>query len=147
MDNIGDWLYIVFILVAALSGLISSGKKKRQQTTTPDPPYETSDSDESTPTEKGFWEIWEEMQQKQSSPPPSKSRPATVQKKTKKTPHRVSTPTTTSFLPKGDLFDHEETPLQLIDDSEQYSFADENFQNADELRKAVIYTEILNRKY
>ena len=25
MDNVGDWLYIVFLIIAAVSGLFSSG--------------------------------------------------------------------------------------------------------------------------
>ena len=32
MDNLGDWLYIVFLIVAAVSGLFGSGKKKKRQT-------------------------------------------------------------------------------------------------------------------
>ena len=30
MDNLGDWLYIVFLIIAAVSGLLGSGKKKKR---------------------------------------------------------------------------------------------------------------------
>lgn len=30
MDNVGDWLYIVFLIIAAVSGLFSSKDKRRR---------------------------------------------------------------------------------------------------------------------
>ena len=30
MDNVGDWLYIVFLIIAAVSGLFSSKDKKKK---------------------------------------------------------------------------------------------------------------------
>ena len=32
MDNVGDWIYIVFLIVAAISGLFSSKNKKKRPT-------------------------------------------------------------------------------------------------------------------
>ena len=31
MDNVGDWLYIVFLIIAAVSGLFSSKDKKKKK--------------------------------------------------------------------------------------------------------------------
>ena len=31
MDNVGDWLYIVFLIIAAVSGLFSSKDKKKSR--------------------------------------------------------------------------------------------------------------------
>ena len=31
MDNVGDWLYIVFLIIAAVSGLFSSRTKKEEE--------------------------------------------------------------------------------------------------------------------
>ncbi|MDR1879949.1 MAG: hypothetical protein LBQ78_03365, partial [Tannerellaceae bacterium] len=31
MENLGDWLYIVILIIAGISGLLSAGKKKRRQ--------------------------------------------------------------------------------------------------------------------
>ena len=60
MDNVGDWLYIVFLIIAAVSGLFSSKDKKKKSR--PDilgqPDREIVPNDQ--PTEgKGFWEILE----------------------------------------------------------------------------------------
>lgn len=77
MDNVGDWLYIVFLIIAAVSGLFSSKDKKKKSR--PDilgqPDREIVPNDQ--PTEgKGFWEILEDMQRKRKnlSPLPDKSR-------------------------------------------------------------------------
>lgn len=35
MDNVGDWIYIVFLIVAAISGLFSSKNKKKAPDTSP----------------------------------------------------------------------------------------------------------------
>lgn len=60
MDNLGDWIYIVFLIVAAVSGLFSSkNKKKRPTQVLGQPEYDTT-QEEHTPSGKGFWEILEE---------------------------------------------------------------------------------------
>ena len=69
MDNVGDWLYIVFLIIAAVSGLFSSKDKKKKSR--PDilgqPDREIVPNDQ--PTEgKGFWEILEDMQKETQKP-------------------------------------------------------------------------------
>ncbi|UQT32937.1 hypothetical protein M5E82_15350 [Parabacteroides distasonis] len=73
MDNVGDWLYIVFLIIAAVSGLFSSKDKKKKKSR-PDilgqPDREIVPNDQ--PTEgKGFWEILEDMQKETRKPKPA----------------------------------------------------------------------------
>ena len=77
MDNVGDWLYIVFLIIAAVSGY-SVRKTKRRRVA---PIYWGNPTGKlclmtSLQKGKGFWEILEDMQRKRKnlSPLPDKSR-------------------------------------------------------------------------
>ena len=62
MDNAGDWLYIVFLVIAGISSLFSSkNKKKRPKQILGQPDKDIVTSEKEVPA-KGFWEILEEMQ-------------------------------------------------------------------------------------
>lgn len=130
MDNAGDWLYIVFLAIAGISSLFSSkNKKKRPKQILGQPDKEIVTSEKEVPA-KGFWEILEEMQK----PEPVKQ-PAAAPKPFlagEKMADRQSSARNRLAPPPAE----EESPLTEIE-----------FDNAAELRKAVIYTEILNRKY
>ena len=130
MDNAGDWLYIVFLAIAGISSLFSSkNKKKRPKQILGQPDKEIVASEKEVPA-KGFWEILEEMQK----PEPVKQ-PAAAPKPFlagEKMADRQSSARNRLATPPAE----EESPLTEIE-----------FDNAAELRKAVIYTEILNRKY
>ena len=130
MDNAGDWLYIVFLAIAGISSLFSSkNKKKRPKQILGQPDKEIVTSEKEVPA-KGFWEILEEMQK----PEPIKQ-PAAAPKPFlagEKMADRQSSARNRLATPPAE----EESPLTEIE-----------FDNAAELRKAVIYTEILNRKY
>ena len=130
MDNAGDWLYIVFLAIAGISSLFSSkNKKKRPKQILGQPDKEIVTSEKEVPA-KGFWEILEEMQK----PEPVKQ-PAAAPKPFlagEKMADRQSSARNSLATPPAE----EESPLTEIE-----------FDNAAELRKAVIYTEILNRKY
>ena len=101
MDNVGDWLYIVFLIIAAVSGLFSSKDKKKKSR--PDilgqPDREIVPNDQ--PTEgKGFWEILEDMQKETQKPKPA-PRQKQVKSKVEKPqvePHRL--PHLHSFPPR-----------------------------------------------
>lgn len=145
MDNLGDWVYIVFLIVAAVSGLFNSkGKKKRPAQVLGQPEHDMF-PEEQTSSGKGFWEILEETatpQQKKlviEKPP----RP----KKNKKAEKRVQTPflTAEQEIQKSKVISSQPTNLQV--EEEPSLLQDIEFNNAEELRKAVIYSEILNRKY
>ena len=130
MDNAGDWLYIVFLAIAGISSLFSSkNKKKRPKQILGQPDKEIVTSEKEVPA-KGFWEILEEMQK----PEPVKQ-PAAAPKPFlagEKMADRQSSARNRLATPPAE----EESPLTEIE-----------FDNAAELQKAVIYTEILNRKY
>ena len=70
MDNVGDWLYIVFLIIAAVSGLFSSKDKKKKSR--PDilgqPDREIVPNDQPT-----YWRICK-RKRKNLSPLPDKSR-------------------------------------------------------------------------
>lgn len=130
MDNAGDWLYIVFLIIAGISGLFSSkNKKKRPKQILGQPDREIVAEEENVP-DKGFWEVLEEMQ----NPKPAKQ------------PVAAPKPFLTAEKTAGkQSFDGNR--LVVPPAEEENSLTDIEFDNAAELRKAVIYTEILNRKY
>ena len=139
MDNVGDWIYIVFLIVAAISGLFSS-KTKRTPTQVLGQPGHDSYPEENTSSGKRFWEILEEATTPQKLEAPT----APIHKRKKDTClktifiHRAGNPKVKSqFIPTYELPAEEEH--SMLEDIE--------FNNAEELRKAVIYSEILNRKY
>ena len=137
MDNLGDWIYIVFLIVAAVSGLFSSkNKKKRQTQVLGQPEYEPA-KEEHAPSGKGFWEILEEV----TTPPEKK------EKKIKKKEIRQPNP----FLAAEQEIHKSKvssSPITNFPTEEEHALLEDiEFNNTEELRKAVIYSEILNRKY
>lgn len=140
MDNIGDWLYIVFIIIAGISGIFGSGKKKRRPTEILGQPEEVSTQPEESFPGKKFWEIFE----KPGQPEPQPVRPL------KKESHSKIKQTNKSFLEGEKTLMPPVSPQQSIPETEiqeQEQTSLYNFQDADDLKKAVIYSEIINRKY
>ncbi|MDZ3926326.1 hypothetical protein UZS95_07200 [Parabacteroides goldsteinii] len=80
MDNVGDWIYIVFLIVAAISGLFSSKNKKKRPTQVLGQPGHDSYPEENTSSGKGFWEILEEATTPQKPEAPT----APIHKKKKR---------------------------------------------------------------
>jgi hypothetical protein len=125
MDNLGDWLYIVLLVIAGISGLLSSARKKKQ------PEKETErlpDADDAPESEYWDWEMPTEPQYVETE-------------KTEQTPP----PKPPAYIP---LFKEEE--VKLPEESfhgKPLALSGEDFKNVDELKKAIIYSEILNRKY
>ena len=92
--------------------------------------------------DKGFWEILEEMQ----NPKPAKQPVPTPKRKKKQ--QQVADPS--PFLAAEKVTDKQSPAgnrLVVPSTEEEIPLTDIEFDNAAELRKAVIYTEILNRKY
>ena len=141
MDNAGDWLYIVFLIIAGISSLFGSkNKKKRPKQILGQPDREIVTNEDNVP-DKGFWEILEEMQ----NPKPAKQ---PVPPKRKKKQQQVADPS--PFLAAEKVTDKQSPAgnrLVVPSTEEEIPLTDIEFDNAAELRKAVIYTEILNRKY
>lgn len=133
MDNVGDWLYIVFLIIAAVSGLFSSKDKKKKSR--PDilgqPDREIVPNDQ--PTEgKGFWEILEDMQKETQKPKPAPRQKQVKPKVEKNIPNHIAT------QPSVRMSAIEEEPGLMPEDT---------FRDIEELKKAIICAEILNRKY
>ncbi len=108
MENIGDWLYIIFLIIAVVSGMRSSKKRKEkslEKEIFDYPQEETSPESQEDPVTEA--PLVETHEIKKEVPPPPRKEPKT---------------------PK------EEQP-------------NEWFNEPEDLRKAIIYTEILNRKY
>lgn len=141
MDNAGDWLYIVFLIIAGISSLFGSkNKKKRPKQILGQPDREIVTNEDNVP-DKGFWEILEEMQ----NPKPAKQPVSTPKRKKKQ---QVADPS--PFLAAEKVTDKQSPAgnrLVVPSTEEEIPLTDIEFDNAAELRKAVIYTEILNRKY
>ncbi|MDR0431472.1 MAG: hypothetical protein LBH58_13510 [Tannerellaceae bacterium] len=150
MDNLGDWLYILILIAAGISSLISAGKKRTRQSSkqpTPDPEYDNQD----TRKPKSFWELLDEEMKKSSTPqaPPQPApRPIRTENR-KKTQLKPSVPTTFTEGEKAikDSMYNWASPTRNQQEDEDYSLSGESLHEIDELKKAVIYSEILNRKY
>ena len=97
MDNAGDWLYIVFLIIAGISSLFGSkNKKKRPKQILGQPDREIVPNDQ--PTEgKGFWEILEDMQKETQKPKPA-PRQKQVKSKVEKPQVVTSSPASSPFL-------------------------------------------------
>jgi hypothetical protein len=160
MDNLGDWLYIVIIIAVGISSLFSSAKKKKQAGQAPRQSLpDTEHGESNTPKPKSFWELLEEMQggvQVPEEAPLPTPQPIITEKK-KKTPEKKKQ-ARTSVLPSAYYSEgtsaFKETPdgqsLQSINLSEEekaFALPNDAFQAIDEWKKAIIYSEILNRKY
>ncbi len=150
MDNIGDWLYIVIIAVAGLSSMLSAGKKKKQQQEAQNqkPPQDIVTPE--TASDRSFWDTLtqpeDEWQSKQESVIISKP----IKKKKQPKQQKV-TSTPQPFL-KGEseierMIRQQEKLLVSPSKEEKPLVSVSDFQNPDSLKKAVIYSEILNRKY
>lgn len=145
MDNPGDWLYIVFLIVAAISGLVSSGKKKQRSGQRMGQPERDIIPEHKKTQEKGFWEILEEMQQENPKP---RQTPVQKVKPLPKEQARISkapAPFLTAESSVAPMIQPTVSPEQK--EKESNILSEISFSDPDELKKAVIYSEIFNRKY
>jgi len=146
MDNIGDWLYIVFIAIAAISGFFGSGKKKRQQQQQQQQKRHIPDIP-THPSEDDYWNLPPVPQQQEV--------PCMVVKSVKKKKQPAKAPNyPPPFLNEESEIERaihkQNNSMGLLLEEEQENtplISTGDFQNGEALRKAVIYSEILNRKY
>jgi hypothetical protein len=158
MDNLGDWLYIVIIIAIGISSIFSSAKKKKQaEQASRQPMPQAGDKGGSMPKPKGFWELLEEMQggeQMREETPLPTPQPVVITERKKKTPEKrkqakASVPAYRSEGISAFRDTPASQPLDLINLSEEEAFAlpADSLRSVDEVKKAIIYAEILNRKY
>ena len=146
MDNLGDWLYLVLLIVAGVGGLFNSGKKKKQQT-------EAKPAEEAMPLpkKKSFWELLEEASTEETTKAKKKVVPkATPKKQKERQPAAKATPflTAESAIPSTIASNYKDE-LAVGEGEERggLSMSDFHLNDREEVRKAIIYSEILNRKY
>lgn len=154
MDNIGDWLYIVLLVIAGVSGLFGSGKKKKRPSTILGEPADAYEPEPERPEPKSFRELLEEMNSEK--PVPAAGRPAggspLFSGTEKKGPDsRHTPPPPPPFLKGENTISRRKaafaSPHGLPAEEETGNAAGISFSDRDELKRAVILSEILNRKY
>jgi hypothetical protein len=124
MDNIGDWLYIILLVIAALSGLLRARKKKTEL------PEETGQPE--------MYGDWPPVPQ-ETAPPQPPSRPTV----------RMLAAAIAAEEGRRAIVAAETTAISLgeISDENAFQLPAGAFEDIVELKKAIIYAEILNRKY
>jgi len=138
MEEFGDWIYFLVIIIAGVASLISSTRKKAQQAAGQNKPREiiTKKSDRE--------DIWDDYIPKaepvaavQPVPQPLKSHPSvTKQNKQYFSIYQEGQPA---------LQMEESKPLEIEDNLASITI-DDLPENTDDWRKAFIYNEIFNRK-
>ncbi|MDR0537987.1 MAG: hypothetical protein LBH04_08125 [Tannerellaceae bacterium] len=124
MEDSGNLLYIIVMLIAAVVGLVGSKKKKPQPTEvlgSPIPPEE-------------WLQDMPSSSKATSSPQKNKIKVKKVEKKSSPSRINIAVPVT------------ENNPLDA-DENEELCVSAENFRDIVEVKKAIIYSEIFNRKY
>jgi hypothetical protein len=132
MDNWGDWLYIVLLVIAGISGILSSGKKRKQPTEIlGDPDYTDSSEPE-----------YSNQEEEISSPQPI------ITKTTEKKPDARKN--YTPLFKEGERI-MPDSVSNLFSDSpcedDKRGISGDALQDMEELKKAILYSEILHRKY
>lgn len=147
MENLGDLIYIVALAVIGLSSLFSAGKKKKveeEMKKRKAPPVIVTPQ---TASDRDFWDIILDPERKKT---PVTEKPK-IQKKSSK-PFSAESAQTYSFLTgESEIEKAIRKQTSMIDAPEEEDrkpfVTTEDFNTPESLRKAVIYSEILNRKY
>ncbi len=135
MDSVGDYIYFIIIIIAAISGII---KKKKPQTV-----FQTTEPDEEDEVEmeeinKPFIpkEVFEEKYKNyEVNYQPLSFDTATDFSKLKA--HKQVTLTSKFNIKNSFIFAEPEEEIE----------SEYKFETLDDFKKAIIYTEIFNRKY
>lgn len=140
MDSLGDWLYIVLIVLGGIVSFLAENKKKKAAKT---PIPSAKPADEAHTTE---WDVFQE----QSRPKRSYRKVDTSTTVTNSSTIFSSNQRDTTLEEKAmksekdTLLRRDTTPDMTETDDESAERIE--LSNAEELRKAVIYSEILKRK-
>ena len=150
MENIDDWLYIVFLAIAGISSLFSSVKRKRVQQPIPD--------QEDTDLEPPFGEPMEEMPSQRTFRMPDEvfqTRPADSDQATLYGQPAGADPAALMGKRRSRLktaqgkMPDTPTPAAQAPTTPPAEAAPERswLDNPSDLRRAILCAEILNRKY
>lgn len=140
MDSLGDWLYIVLIVLGGIVSFLAENKKKKEAKT---PKPSVKPADEPRATE---WEIFQEL-----SRPKRSYRKVDTTNTVTNSSSIFSSNQRDSTLEKKAMRSDKDTLLrrdttQDIREADDEDAVSIELSNAEELRKAVIYSEILKRK-
>ena len=150
MENIDDWLYIVFLAIAGISSLFGSVKRKRVQQPIPD--------QENTDLEPPFGEPMEEMPSQRTFRMPDEvfqTRPADSDQATLSGQPAGADPAALMGKRRSRLktaqgkMSDTPTPAAQTPTTPPAEAAPERswLDNPSDLRRAILCAEILNRKY
>ena len=129
MDEFGDWIYIILMVVVGISSLFSSinKKKKQQQTQMPLP---------------------EPVEQTEPAEPWHPTAPPVPKKKERKLPPPVPGHLKPQSYNTDLAFPTTDTQTEIYLQEEESTLATElELTDPDAFRKAVIYSEVLKQKY
>ena len=144
MENIGDWLYMVIIIIAAISSFIGSINKKNKQTTGKRQPREI---------------VTEDWENKESRNKHTETQHSVSHQKTSGAYHQQKQQTTSpgyGLFNKSKEKDYStfkkettDSSLNMEDPDEEKTAVslDDMPENTNEWRKAFIYNEVFKRKY
>jgi hypothetical protein len=125
MDEIGNWLYIVFIAIAVISSIFNAMKKKNQQPQTPVPAPKPPKQEYQSPPVP--------MKKTGKVPPPI--------------PEHIRHFPFDALLASAAATTNPDTGPILIEEIEHVLAEELDLSDADAFRKAIIYSEIIHRKY
>ena len=124
MDEFGDWIYIILMVVVGISSFVGSINKKKRQQQSQMPLPETSEPSYPSPY------VPEQKERKQPPPVPGHSKHNLLNAQSTLPTNETDVQTDISFMQEESTIANE---LELSD--------------PDAFRRAIIYSEILNRKY
>ena len=134
MDSIGDWLYIVFLVIAGISSMLNAAKKKKEEQNAP--------QEEQIPQPRS--EKRQARRAKRSARPLPSQPPIPI--------YSAEQVPTAAPAPDPFLTAEQEIPEHLAAEttapvSEEPEISTlPSFSDREELRKAILYAEILQRK-
>ena len=152
MENIGDWIYVIILIIAGISSILSAFRKKSQEISTQTQqdrqPQQAQQQQAQPPREiiKGDVfddDFWGDQTKKLPEKPVPSVKTQPKAKQTSQVDYRIfQINEGQSSLPK------EDNPIFADNQVESALITLEDLPSeTEEWRKALIYNEILNRKY
>lgn len=140
MDSLGDWLYIVLIVLGGIVSFLAENKKKKAAKT---PMPSAKPADEAHTTE---WDVFQEQSRpKRSYRKVDTSNTVTNSSTIFSSNQRDATLEEKAMKSEKDTLLRRDTTPDMTEADDECAERIE-LSNAEELRKAVIYSEILKRK-
>jgi hypothetical protein len=152
MENIGDWIYVIIIIIAAISSIFSSIRKKSQQASTQSQQtgqsQQTRQQQAPPPREVIRGDVfdddfWGDQTKKQTEKPAPVVKPQPKAKQTSQVDYRIF-----QTNEGQSSITNDNNPIFADNEEEYASITLEDLPSeTEEWRKALVYNEILNRKY